>query len=154
MISERTINKLKQIADSYDVELEFSDIDKSESNGSRYYIELGKFDEEEDILIISFFHELAHSLTSGLLLRDFNKEGRHIIPNALASEGFAWVHAVELAKEHGFEWPIGHEVYQFMYEALFSYVFYFNDDIFRNKLDEHEINKEYQEYLNRKNSDG
>ena len=146
MISEDIINKLKQIADNYDVELEFSDIDKGESNGSRYYIEMGNFDDEDE-LIITFFHELAHARTSGLLLRDFAKEGEHIIPSALASEGFAWVHAVQLAKENGFEWQIDHPIYEVMYRSLFSYVFSFNDDIFRNKLDEHEINKEYQAYL-------
>lgn len=151
MISENTINKLKQIADNYDVDLEFSDKDKNESNSRGHFIELGKFDNEDE-LIITFFHELAHSLTSGLLLRDFDKEGKHIIPSTLASEGFAWVHAVQLAKENGYEWPIGHKVYQFMYEALFSYVFYYNDDIFRNKMNKNEIKNEYHKYLSRRNN--
>lgn len=150
MISEDTINKLKQIADSYDVELEFSDIDKGASNGSRYYIELGRF-EDENQLVISFFHELAHARTSGLLLRDFSKEGEHVMPSALASEGFAWTFAVELAKEHGFEFPIGHPIYAFVYRNLFSYTFAYNDDILRNSLEENEINKEFQAYLNRRN---
>ena len=148
MVSENTITKLKQIADKYDVEIIFSDKDKDESNSSGYTIELGKFDDEDE-LVITFFHELAHSLTSGLLLRDLDREDEHIIPSTLASEGFACVHAVQLARENGYEWPIGHKVYQFMYESLFSYVFNSNDDIFRNKISKKEIHNEYQEYLSR-----
>ena len=149
MSIEKTIAKLKQIADKYDVEAKFTDEYKLCSYSQGYTIVLGKFDDEDE-LVATFFHELAHSLTSGLLLRDLECEDEHIIPSTLASEGFAWVEAVQLAKENGYEWPIGHKVYQFMYEMLFLYSFRYNDDVFRNRIDIDTIKKEYESYLSRR----
>ena len=149
MSIEKTIAKLKQIAEKYDVEAEFTDEDKLNSYSRGYSIVLGKF-EDEDEFIATFFHELAHSLTSGLLLRDLEREDEHIIPSTLASEGFAWVHAIQLAKENGFEWPIGHKVYQFMYECLFLYAFRYNDDVFRNRIEMETINEEFENYIERR----
>lgn len=107
---------IKELAVKYGVNVQRNDERGRNAGASAGKdIWLGEFD-NEDLELISFFHELGHTLSNERVLK------RGCQMSMLSGESLAWEIGLGIAYEHGYEWDYYSDTMKWARRQLRSYI--------------------------------